>query len=49
MSGQAKKQFPGIFVVILTSFVVYLTVVTVIIVAHYKKPANVNSTQNPVK
>lgn len=38
MAGPAKKQFPGIFVVIAISFLVYLTIVTVVIMAHYKKP-----------
>ncbi len=42
MAKPAKKQFPGIFVVIAISFLVYLTIVTVVIMAHYKKPKPVN-------
>jgi glycopeptide antibiotics resistance protein len=38
-SGPAKKQFPGIFVIIAVSFIVYLAIVTWVIMVHYKKPA----------
>ena len=44
-----KKHFPGIFVVIAISFVIYLTVVTCVIMAHYKKSTNVNTNKNIVK
>ena len=37
MANPKKKQFPGIFVIIAISFLVYLTVVTVIIMVHYGK------------
>lgn len=33
-----KKSFPGIFVIIIISFAVYLTVVTGVILFHYSKP-----------
>lgn len=33
----AKKSFPGIFVVIIISFAVYLTIVTGVILMHYSK------------
>jgi hypothetical protein len=34
-----KKSFPGIFVVIIITFAVYLTIVVGFIYMHYKKPA----------
>jgi hypothetical protein len=37
MAAPAKKKFPGIFVVIAVTFVVYLSIVTWIIMVHYKK------------
>jgi glycopeptide antibiotics resistance protein len=42
----AKKKFPGIFYVIAISFVVYLTVVTMVILFHYQKPKKGNANKN---
>lgn len=39
MTAQQKKKFPGIFIVIAVSFVIYLTVVSIMIYAHYIKKA----------
>ncbi len=41
-----KKKFPGIFVVIAISFVVYLTIVTGVILFHFQKPKKGNANQN---
>lgn len=46
MTSPKKKQFPGIFVVIAVSFLVYLTIVTCVIIAHYKKPKPGGTSKN---
>lgn len=49
MAVPAKKKFPGIFVVIAVTFVVYLSIVTWIIMVHYKKsPSAALPTDNKV-
>lgn len=45
MTAPSKKQFPGILVIIVASFLVYITVVTVMIIAHYKRPSDTKTTQ----
>jgi hypothetical protein len=39
----AKKSFPGIFIVIIVTFAVYLTIVVGFIYMHYNKPAKGNA------